>query len=124
MSRACTFHRIRDPRCPRCQVSAQEASVFWPPVRISALDDLTPAERRGPVVFRAEFDAGSCPHWHLSEETAEACVRRVERAVVRWKQRLPIADDLVELVGDLTRDGMGYNVLGVRAYPRRDAKRL
>lgn len=69
-------------------------------------------------VWIVELDRATCGHEHRTMRAAQECYRRINRAADRFERELPIATELVELVGDLTADGMGWSLLGIRGYER------
>ena len=76
------------------------------------------------LTWTVEFDCGSCGHQHRSLRAAQYCYRRIVRAADLFRRRQPIAEELVELVGDLTRDELGFRLLGIRGYTRNDSGHL
>lgn len=69
-------------------------------------------------VWVVEWDVASCGHQHRTLRAAQECYRRVTRAAMRFERQQPVPDDIVELVGDLTRDRSGGALLGIRGYER------
>jgi len=83
-------------------------------MRLVADDEL---DRPG-LTWVVEFDSGSCTHHHRTLRAAQYCYRRIVRAADRFVQQRPIPEELVSLVGDLVRDEMGFQLLGIRGYER------